>query len=237
MEQGAIPSAAKTDEKRILLVEDEVKLARVVELELVYEGYKVDVAHDGRDAVTMFNSGQYDLVLLDLMLPGMNGMEVLRRIRKVSEVPVIMLTAKGDVTDKVVGLDSGADDYMTKPFAIEEVLARMRTAFKKRATKDDKSMLTVQNLTIDILKREVKRGDTVIELTKTEFELLAYMAQNKNIVLTRERILNHVWGYDYIGETNIVDVYIRYLRTKLDDRYSEKIIYTTRGVGYGVKDQ
>jgi DNA-binding response OmpR family regulator len=237
MEAGASPAAsAKADDKRILLVEDEVKLARFVELELKYEGYKVDIAHDGRDAIDMFLGNEYDLVLLDLMLPGINGMEVLRRIRKASDAPVIMLTAKGEVTDKVVGLDSGADDYITKPFAIEEVLARMRAAFKKRATKEDRNVLTVQNLTIDIPKREVKRGDTVVELTKTEFELLVYMAQNKNIVLTREQILNQVWGYDYIGETNIVDVYIRYLRTKLDDRFNEKLIFTTRGVGYYVKD-
>jgi DNA-binding response OmpR family regulator len=232
----AAAAAAKAEDKRVLLVEDEVKLARFVELELKYEGYKVDVAHDGRDAVEMFAKSPYDLVLLDLMLPGINGMEVLRRLRKTSDTPVIMLTAKGEVTDKVVGLDSGADDYITKPFAIEEVLARMRSAFKKKAAKDEKQILTVQNLTIDIPKREVKRGEAVIELTKTEFELLAYMAQNKNIVLTREQILNHVWGYDYIGETNIVDVYIRYLRTKLDDKGGDKLIYTTRGVGYYIKD-
>ena len=224
--------------KNILLVEDEVKLSRFVELELEYEGYKVDTAFDGRTAVEKFHENKYDLVLLDLMLPGLSGLEVLRRIRKNSDTPVIMLTAKGEVTDKVVGLDSGADDYVTKPFAIEEVLARMRVAFKKSAEPaQDANVLTVKNLTLDHLKHSVKAGVAEVELTKTEFDLLAYLMQNKNIVLTREQILNHVWGYDYLGETNVVDVYIRYLRTKLDDRFGEKYIHTVRGVGYYVKDE
>jgi len=224
--------------KNILLVEDEVKLSRFVELELEYEGYKVDTAFDGRTAVEKFHENKYDLVLLDLMLPGLSGLEVLRRIRKNSDTPVIMLTAKGEVTDKVVGLDSGADDYVTKPFAIEEVLAGMRVAFKKSAEPaQDANVLTVKNLTLDHLKHSVKAGDAEVELTKTEFDLLAYLMQNKNIVLTREQILNHVWGYDYLGETNVVDVYIRYLRTKLDDRFGEKYIHTVRGVGYYVKDE
>jgi len=228
----------ETAKGHILLVEDEIKLARFIELELKYEGYTVDVANDGRDAIEMFGQKTYDLVLLDLMLPGFNGMEILRRIRKTSQVPVIMLTAKGDVSDKVSGLDSGADDYITKPFAIEEVLARMRVAFKKSAqTAHDGIPLRIKNLTIDQQKRLVKWDDTEIELTKTEFELLTYLVQNKNIVLTREQILNQVWGYDYFGETNIVDVYIRYLRTKIDDHFNEKIIYTTRGVGYYAKDE
>jgi DNA-binding response OmpR family regulator len=230
----------KTDQaKRILLVEDEAKLARFVELELKYEGYLVDVAYDGRIAVDMFAKAAYDLVLLDLMLPGFNGLEILRRIRKTSEVPIIMLTAKGDITDKVVGLDSGADDYVTKPFAIEEVLARMRVAFKKSTLKTqpgDKSLYKIKELTIDIPQRAVRWENAELELTKTEFDLLLYLVQNKNIVLTREQILNQVWGYDYFGETNIVDVYIRYLRTKIDDRFAVKLIYTTRGVGYCVKD-
>jgi len=222
----------------ILLVEDEVKLARFVELELKYEGYTVDVVNDGREAIEKFEQKPYDLVLLDLMLPGFNGMEILRRIRKSSQVPVIMLTAKGDVNDKVAGLDSGADDYITKPFAIEELLARMRVAFRKSAlTAHDDKPLKIKNLTIDLQKRLVKWDDTEIDLTKTEFELLTYLVQNKNIVLTREQILNQVWGYDYFGETNIVDVYIRYLRTKIDDRFNEKIIFTTRGVGYYAKDE
>ncbi|MDR3238683.1 MAG: response regulator transcription factor [Clostridiales bacterium] len=234
MEAGAAAA------RRILLVEDEAKLARFVELELKYEGYLVDIAYDGRTAMDMFGQNAYDLVLLDLMLPGFNGMEILRRIRKTSDIPVIMLTAKGEVSDKVVGLDSGADDYITKPFAIEEVLARMRVAFKKSAQKaveEDKSILRIKKLVIDLPQRMVKWDNTEIDLTKTEFDLLAYLTQNKNIVLTREQILNQVWGYDYIGETNIVDVYIRYLRTKIDDRFDVKIIYTTRGVGYYAKEE
>jgi len=228
----------ETAKGNILLVEDEAKLARFVELELKYEGYTVDVVNDGREAIEKFEQKSYDLVLLDLMLPGFNGMEILRRIRKTSQIPVIMLTAKGDVNDKVSGLDSGADDYITKPFAIEELLARMRVAFRKSAlaAHDDKP-LRVKHLTIDLQKRMVKWDDAEIDLTKTEFELLTYLVQNKNIVLTREQILNQVWGYDYFGETNIVDVYIRYLRTKIDDRFNEKIIFTTRGVGYYVKEE
>ncbi len=225
------------DGGRILLVEDEESLARFVELELRYEGYSVDVVHDGRRAFEVFEQGQYDLILLDLMLPGMNGLELLRRIRKSSEIPVIMLTAKGEVMDKVVGLDSGADDYITKPFAIEEILARMRVALRrKQSVNEQKNNITIKNLSIDTLQRVVRVDDKEEELTKTEFDLLLYLVQNKNIVLTRNQILNHVWGHDYLGETNIVDVYIRYLRSKLDDKYDLKLIHTSRGVGYYVKE-
>ena len=225
--------------KKILIIEDEAKLARFVELELKYEGYQVEVAHDGRTGIDSFEQGHYDLIILDLMLPGLNGMEVLRRVRKQSNVPVIMLTAKGEVMDKVNGLDSGADDYITKPFAIEEVLARMRVAFKKQSApaEGNKGHLSLKNLTIDEPGRVVRVNDTPIELTKTEFELLLYLVKNKNIVLTREQILNQVWGYEYMGETNVVDVYIRYLRIKLDDHFNEKYIHTVRGVGYIAKDE
>lgn len=225
------------DEKKILLIEDETKLARFVELELRYEGYVVTVCNDGREGLDLFLSGQFDMILLDLMLPGLNGIEVCRRIRKNSDIPVIMLTAKDEVMDRVAGLDSGADDYLTKPFAIEELLARMRVAFKHTGQTTKKSLLQVYDLTIDEEKRMVKVRDDVIELTKKEYELLLYLVQNKNIVLTREQILNQVWGYSYIGETNVVDVYIRYLRAKIDEAYNEKYIHTIRGVGYYVKDE
>jgi len=222
----------------VLIIEDETKLARFVELELKYEGYSVDIARDGREGLAMFDGGEYDLVLLDLMLPGLNGLEILRKIRKASDVPVIMLTAKDEVMDKVVGLDTGADDYVTKPFAIEEVLARMRTALKRGARKDGpESLLRYQSLAMDVNKREVRWGETEIDLTKTEFDLLAYLLSNRNIALTREQILNRVWGYDYYGETNVVDVYVRYLRSKLDDCFQVKIIHTVRGIGYCVKDE
>ncbi|MDD4843372.1 MAG: response regulator transcription factor [Anaerotignum sp.] len=225
-------------QKKVLLVEDEVKLARFVELELKYEGYEVTVCHDGRDGVTLIGEGNFDMILLDLMLPGLTGIEICRRVRKTSNVPIIMLTAKDEVIDKVAGLDSGADDYLTKPFAIEELLARMRVAFKHCEDKMSKKvLLQVQDLEIDTEKRMVTVGRTVVELTKKEYELLLYLVQNKNIVLTREQILNEVWGYSYIGETNVVDVYVRYLRAKIDEAFQKKFIHTIRGVGYYVKEE
>lgn len=224
---------------KVLIVEDELKLARFVELELKHEGYEVAIANDGRSALDIFEEFKPNIVLLDLMLPGLSGIEVCRRIRKSSDVPIIMITAKGEVMDKVMGLDNGADDYITKPFAIEEVLARMRVALKHKRTSEEQgesSRLSVRDLTLDLGKRTVKLGENSIELTKREFDLLAYLIKNKNIVISREQILNKVWGYDYFGETNVVDVYVRYLRTKIDDKYNEKFIHTIRGVGYYVKD-
>ena len=210
---------------KVLIIEDEVKLARFIELELKHEGYEVCVSNDGRDGLDMFYNEKPDILLLDLMLPEISGIEVCRRVRKNSKVPIIMITAKGEIMDKVLGLDSGADDYVTKPFAIEELLARMRVALKRvrSFTEDTGVVLKLKNLVIDSAKRE--------------FELLFYLVKNKNIVITRDQILNNVWGYDYIGETNVVDVYIRYLRTKLDDKYNVKYIHTIRGVGYFAKDE
>jgi len=228
------------DAKKILVIEDEIKLARFVELELTHEGYAVDVAYDGVSGFEMFNADKYDLILLDLMLPGTDGLELTRKVRESSDVPIIMLTAKGEVADKVVGLDSGADDYVTKPFAIEEILARMRVAFKKyeRANVNGaaKNVLTLRNMTIDTQARRVNVDGAEVELTKTEFDLLAFLVANKEAVLTREQILNVVWGYDFIGETNVVDVYVRYLRIKIDDRFGTKFIHTIRGVGYYAKE-
>lgn len=225
-------------QKRVLIVEDEVKLARFVELELRYEGYEVVVCHDGREGIALATDDNFDIILLDLMLPGLTGIEICRRVRKFSNVPIIMLTAKDEIIDKVAGLDSGADDYLTKPFAIEELLARMRVAFKhSEDASPKKTVLQVQDLEIDTDKRMVSVSGTVVDLTKKEFELLLYLVQNKNIVLTREQILNEVWGYRYIGETNVVDVYIRYLRAKIDEAFQNKYIHTIRGVGYYVKDE
>ena len=226
------------ERKKVILIEDEVKLARFVELELRYEGYDVTVCHDGREGLQMVTDGNYDMILLDLMLPGLTGIEICRRVRKFSNVPIIMLTAKDETMDKVTGLDSGADDYLTKPFAIEELLARMRVAFKHaHAGGAKKVILEVQGLEIDTDKRMVTVNGTVVDLTKKEYELLLYLVQNKNIVLSREQILNEVWGYSYIGETNVVDVYIRYLRSKIDEAFGIKYIHTIRGVGYYVKDE
>lgn len=226
------------ERKKVILIEDEVKLARFVELELRYEGYDVTVCHDGREGLQMVTDGNYNMILLDLMLPGLTGIEICRRVRKFSNVPIIMLTAKDETMDKVAGLDSGADDYLTKPFAIEELLARMRVAFKHaHAGGAKKVILEVQGLEIDTDKRMVTVNGTVVDLTKKEYELLLYLVQNKNIVLSREQILNEVWGYSYIGETNVVDVYIRYLRSKIDEAFGIKYIHTIRGVGYYVKDE
>ncbi len=223
--------------KKILLIEDEVKLARFVELELKYEGYEVKVCHDGREGFDEFQTGEYDLILLDLMLPGLNGIEICRRIRKLSDIPIIMLTAKDEVIDKVAGLDSGADDYVTKPFAIEELLARMRVALKRvRPEPITKNIYKCGDLTIDADKHLVKVGEDLVDLTKREYDLLLYFLKNKNIVLSREQILNQVWGYNYIGETNVVDVYVRYLRLKIDEKFDRKFIHTIRGVGYYIKD-
>lgn len=226
------------ERKKVILIEDEVKLARFVELELRYKGYDVTVCHDGREGLQMVTDGNYDMILLDLMLPGLTGIEICRRVRNFSNVPIIMLTAKDETMDKVAGLDSGADDYLTKPFAIEELLARMRVAFKHaHAGGAKKVILEVQGLEIDTDKRMVTVNGTVVDLTKKEYELLLYLVQNKNIVLSREQILNEVWGYSYIGETNVVDVYIRYLRSKIDEAFGIKYIHTIRGVGYYVKDE
>ena len=226
--------------EKVLIVEDETKLARFVELELKHEGYEVFVANDGRSGIESYFEHEPDIILLDLMLPQLNGIEVCRRIRKESNVPCIMLTAKGEVMDKVLGLDNGADDYITKPFAIEEVLARIRVALRHTTInnkENDENILTLKDLTVDLQKHGVKYKNEEIELTKREFELLVYLLQNKNIVITRNQILNQVWGYDYIGETNVVDVYIRYLRTKIDDKFGVKLIHTIRGVGYFAKDE
>ncbi len=223
---------------KILLVEDEQKIARFLQLELEYEGYIVEQAHDGRKGLELALKDDIDLIILDIMLPGLNGLEVCRRIRQSSQVPIIMLTAKDATMDKVIGLDLGADDYITKPFAIEELLARVRTSLKHSSSNNVSiDVLSSGSLKIDLSCHVVTYGDSIIELTKKEFDLLKYLVENKGIVLTRESILDKVWGYDYMGDTNLVDVYIRYLRSKLDEIYEKKFIHTVRGVGYILKDE
>lgn len=225
---------------KILIVEDEINIARFLELELKHEGYEVDKAPDGRMGLQKALEGNFDLILLDIMLPGLSGIEVCRRVRMESRVPIIMLTAKDDVTDKVAGLDMGADDYMTKPFAIEELLARIRVALnRKQGTESAKKTDTVKygELILNLNEHSVFYGEEEINLTKKEYELLVCMLENKGTALSRERILKDVWDYDYYGDTNVVDVYIRYLRQKIDDRFGITLVHTVRGVGYIIKDE
>ena len=234
------PSVIKERKKdmahKILVVEDEEKIARFVELELVHEGYEAEKAFDGRTGLEKALSGDFDLVVLDVMLPGLNGLEVLRRIRRESDVPVIMLTARDAVMDKVSGLDAGADDYLTKPFAIEELLARIRVALKNRVTAAVHThRIEIRGVGMDVDRHEVTVNGEPVELTNREFELLRTLMENKDIVMDREKLINAVCGYDYLGETNIIDVYVRYLRTKIDDRFGVKLITTVRGVGYVIR--
>ena len=222
----------------ILIVEDEIKIARFLELELQYEGYAITLAHDGRSGLEKALQGNFDLIILDVMLPGLNGMEVCRRVRQSMETPIIMLTAKDDTMDKVMGLDLGADDYVTKPFAIEELLARIRVALKRKQSQNQLSKaLGISSLKLDLEQHLVTFQGEPIDLTKREFDLLKYLMENQNIVVTRDKILETVWGYDYLGDTNVVDVYIRYLRSKIDEKYRHKYIHTIRGVGYLFKDE
>lgn len=221
----------------ILVVEDEVKLARALELELQFEDYDVKLSHDGKEALQLILEETFELVILDVMLPNLSGMDILRRLRKENEtLPVIMLTARDQIYDKVSGLDYGANDYMTKPFEIEELLARIRVQLRKNPLDDDNTsadQLAVKDIVIYLSTYEVKKNQTPIELTKREFELIAFLVKHKNQVLTRDQLLAEVWGYDYMGETNVVDVYVRYLRQKL----GYELIETVRGVGYMVRSE
>ncbi|NCC81878.1 MAG: response regulator transcription factor [Clostridia bacterium] len=227
---------------RILIIEDEEGISRFLQLELEYEGYKTEKAYDGREGLRLALDEDFDLILLDVMLPGLNGMEVLRRVKKFKDTPVIMLTAKDSTTDKVMGLDIGANDYVTKPFEIEELLARIRAILRNNLKEDPspsigRKPVSSGKLLINAQKHEVSYNEEVIPLTKTEYDLLFYLLSNKNITLSREQILENVWGFDYMGDTNLVDVYIRYLRSKIDDKYNIKFIHTIRGVGYIIKDE
>jgi two-component system OmpR family response regulator len=225
----------------ILVVEDERKIARLLEIELESEGYQVLIATDGTAGWNAYQQGRADLIVLDVMLPGISGIELLRRIRaEDGQTPVILLTAKSSVEDKVSGLDLGANDYMTKPFEIEELLARIRTALRlvwrvSTPTAADE-WLAISNLKLNVNTREVKRGDQQLHLTQREFDLLAYLMNNQRIVLSRDQILSEVWGYDYVGDTNVVDVYIRYVRKKVDAGFEPELIHTVRGIGYVLRD-
>ena len=234
--------------RKVLFVEDEKRIASFLQMELEHEGCVAAVEDNGSRACERIAGESYDIVLLDVMLPGMDGFAVCRRVREFSQVPIIMLTARDDIEDKVQGLDIGADDYITKPFATPELLARMRVVLRRQgaggqgaggqamASADGGEVLSVRNLSMYPVRHEVMVGDVPVELTKKEYDLLEYMLRNKRIVLSRDRILSNVWGYEYVGDTNVVDVYIRYLRQKLDDRFGEKYIHTMRGVGYVIKE-
>lgn len=227
--------------KRILVIEDEAQIARVLKMELEYEGYEVSIEYDGKNGLEGALKGDVDLVLLDVMLPELSGIEVLRRLRKVNhKLPVILLTARNSTFDKVNGLDHGANDYITKPFEIEELLARVRSCFRHytlETVSTESTLITVGDLSIDTDTREVKRNNTSITLTPKEFDLLNYLALNKNKVVSRENILFNVWGYDYEGETNVLDVFIRHLRKKVDEGFSTQLIHTVRGIGFTIKEK
>ncbi|MGD1866537.1 MAG: response regulator transcription factor [Phormidesmis sp.] len=217
---------------KILIVEDEEKLAKFVQLELGYEGYEVIVANDGLSGLMSARDNEPDLVLLDWMMPGLTGVEVCRRLRATGAMmPVILLTAKDGIEDRVAGLDAGADDYVVKPFSIEELLARVR-AHLRRNQPEDPEVFLFADLSLSRKTREVKRGDRTIELTAKEFDLLDYLISHPKQVLTRDRILEEVWGYDFMGDSNIIEVYIRYLRLKLESENESRLIQTVRGVGY-----
>jgi len=222
---------------KILIIEDEQQIARYMQLELRHEGYLVETEYDGRDGLRRIQEAEPDLVLLDVMLPGMDGMEICKRVRQFSQVAIIMLTSRDQTADKVMGLDLGADDYVSKLADIEELLARIRAVLrnKKNQAKQLKK-LAIGDLLMDNARHTVARADKSLDLTKREYDLLEYLLINQDIVLSREQIMDNVWGYDFMGDTNIVDVYVRYLRGKMDEPFPKKLLHTVRGVGYTIKE-
>lgn len=218
---------------KILVIEDDVQISRVLELELKHEGYEVETARDGLTGLERALK-EPDLIILDWMLPKLDGLEVLRRIRTKSQTPVIMLTAKDRIPDRVSGLDTGADDYLSKPFSIEELLARVRARLRDRAPAEN--ILTAKDLKMNRDRHEVERAGNKITLTAKEYALLEYLLLHRNKVHTRDELFNGVWGSDFLGDSNLIDVYIRYLRGKIDDEYDDKLIQTVRGVGYALKE-
>jgi DNA-binding response OmpR family regulator len=221
---------------QILVIEDEIRLARFIELELSSEGYTITVAHNGMDGLALVRESNPTLIILDWMLPGLTGLELCRRLRATGNTtPIIFLTAKDDISDRVVGLDAGANDYVVKPFSIEELLARIRAQLRHQQ-EDNQDLVKFTDLTLNRRTREVYRGKRAIDLTAKEFDLLEYLLSHPRQVLTREQIIQRVWGYDFIGDTNIIEVYIRYLRTKLEGEGESRLIDTVRAVGYVLKD-
>lgn len=219
---------------KILVIEDEENIASFIKMELVYEGYEVDNSYDGKEGLEKALNGKYDLIILDLMIPSLNGLEVCRRVRKVKNIPIIMLTARDSVMDKVSGFQMGADDYVVKPFAIEELLARIEALLRRVNNNSELiNLIEFKDIVINIESRTVECNGNQINLTTKEYELLLYLVKNKNKVLTRDYLIENIWGYDYDGENNVVDVYIRHLRSKLN---RGDYIQTVRGVGYVIRE-
>jgi len=223
--------------ERILIVEDEVRIAQFIERGLIYEGYRVNVARDGQSGLTLARDTPPDLVILDWMLPGLDGLEVCKRLRAASDVPILMLTAKSDINDRVIGLDAGADDYLVKPFAIDELMARVRALFRRATPASRPEVLRFADLALDTGTHRAYRGERAIDLTAKEYELLELFLRNPKQVLTRDVIFDRVWGYDFGGESNIIEVYVRYLRQKMEADGESRLIQTVRGVGYALREE
>ena len=226
----------KAMSERILVIDDEPKIVDFIRRGLIYEGYIVDVAYDGQEGLAHARDNPPDLVILDVMLPGLDGLEVCRRLRAASDVPILMLTAKDAVPDRVAGLDAGADDYLVKPFAFDELLARVRARLR-RTRQSKEEILRFADLRINTATRQVWRGDREIELTAKEFDLLELFARHPRQVLTRDLIYERLWGYDFGGESNIIEVYVRYLRAKLEAGGEPRLIQTIRGAGYALREE
>lgn len=222
--------------KKILIIEDESNISDFVKMELEYEGYEAEISEDGKEGLIKALREDYDLIVLDLMLPGISGLEFCRRLKKEKDIPVIMLSAKDSVMDKVAGLQIGADDYIAKPFAIEELIARIQVIFR-RTEKVKSNIIKFKDLSIQLESRTVMKNEEKINLTNKEYELLILLLNNKGKVVTRDNILNEVWGYDYDAGTNVVDVYVSYLRNKLDEKNKEAYIETVRAVGYIISEK
>jgi two-component system response regulator MprA len=223
--------------ERILLIEDEARIAQFIERGLIYEGYRVSVARDGQSGLSVARDNPPDLVILDWMLPGLDGLEVCKRLRAASDVPILMLTAKDDIRDRVTGLDAGADDYLVKPFSVEELMARVRALFRRSTPNSRPEILRFSTLTLDTGTHRAYRGERSIDLTAKEYELLELFMRNPRQVLTRDVIFDRVWGYDFGGESNIIEVYVRYLRQKTEQENETRLIHTVRGVGYVLREE
>jgi two-component system response regulator MprA len=223
--------------ERILIIEDEARIAQFIERGLIYEGYRVSVARDGKSGLTAARDNPPDLVVLDWMLPGLDGLDVCKRLRAASDVPILMLTAKDDVKDRVMGLDAGADDYLVKPFSVDELLARIRALFRRTTSQSRPDILRFADLSLDTGTHRAYRGDRAIDLTAKEYELLELFMRNPRQVLTRDLIFDRVWDYDFGGESNIIEVYVRYLRQKTESETEPRLIHTVRGVGYVLREE
>ena len=223
--------------ERLLLIEDEARIAQFVERALIYEGYRVSVARDGQTGLSIARDNPPDLVILDWMLPGLDGLEVCKRLRAASDVPILMLTAKDDIKDRVQGLDAGADDYLVKPFSVDELMARVRALFRRSTPTSKLEILRFADLTLDTGTHRAYRGERPIDLTAKEYELLELFMRNPRQVLTRDVIFDRVWGYDFGGESNIIEVYVRYLRQKTEGETEPRLVHTVRGVGYVLREE